>query len=245
MINAIAKRDILAHAADCYPLECCGVIVSNKYYACRNIVNNMSQFEIDPRDIVAAGKHGKIQAYVHSHPDGTTDLSIPDRIGLSNHKIPWVITDGVSFAVHKPVSYVCPLLGREYFHGLLDCYTLVRDYYSRELGVELRDYKRSDAWWEDPNADPLYLNNFAKEGFVEVDDVREHDVILTRLGRTEHVNHAVVFIGEGSLKSEITTPTIGNSMILHHPYNRQSLREVYGEQWQRRTAKILRHKSKM
>lgn len=243
MINAIAKRDILAHAAKCYPLECCGVMVANKYYACRNIANNMSQFEIDPRDLIAAAKHGKISAYVHSHPDGTTDLSIPDRVGLGLHDIPWIITDGTSLAVHEPRSYVCPLVGREYFHGLLDCYTLVKDYYSRELDVELNEYKRSDAWWEDPKSDPLYLNNFAREGFVEVKEVREHDVILTRLGRTEHVNHALVFIGDGTLTSEVTEPTIGNMMILHHPYSRQSLRELYGEQWQRRAVKILRHKS--
>ena len=79
--------------------------------------------------------------------------------------------------------------------------------------------------------------------FVEVDTIQKHDLILCRLGRTVHVNHAIVFIGDGSLKSERTDDVIGDSLVLHHPYNRESLREIYGEQWQRRAAIIIRHKS--
>ena len=57
------------------------------------------------------------------------------------------------------------------------------------------------------------------------------------------MNHALVFIGDGALKSEPTDDVIGDCLVLHHPYGRQSLREIYGEAWQRRAAIIIRHKS--
>lgn len=243
MLTKSIKAAINAHANECYPRECCGVIVNGEYIPCTNVSTDDSQFEIDVMDIVGAEKEGKIQAYVHSHPDGTTAPSQPDRVQMNLHGLPWIITNGHDVEMHKPDGYQAPLLGREYHHGLLDCYSLVKDYYRRELGITLNDYERTDAWWEDAKSKPLYVDNFKKEGFVEVDKIQEHDLILCRLGRTEHINHALVFIGDGKLKSEPTEPVIGDCLVLHHPYGRDSIREIYGESWQRRAAIIIRHKS--
>ena len=245
MLNDKAKQAIIAHAKTDYPRESCGVIVNNEYIACTNIAAHQAQFEICPRDLVKASTKGKITAYVHSHPDGSVQPSQPDKIQMNNHALPWIITNGTDIVIHEPDNYQAPLLGREYHHGLMDCYTLVQDYYQRELGITLADYERSDAWWESTKNEPLYLNNFKNEGFVEVDTLQRHDIILCRLGRTEHVNHALIFVANGQFESEHTAPTIGNSLVLHHPYNRQSLREIYGEQWQRRASVIIRHTSLM
>ena len=243
MLTKSIKAAIIAHAQRDYPREACGVIVGKEYIPCTNISPDDAQFEIDPMDIVGVSKEGEIKAYVHSHPDGSTSPSMPDRVQMNLHGLPWIITNGTECAIHEPDGYQAPLLGREYHHGLMDCYTLIRDYYQRELGIYLNDYKRKDEWWIDAKSKPLYLDGFKKEGFIEVDTIQKHDIILCRLGRTEHVNHALVFIGDGTLKSERTDDVIGNDLVLHHPYGRESLREIYGEQWQRRTAIIIRHKS--
>lgn len=243
MLTKTIKAAINAHAKECYPRESCGVIVNGEYIPCTNISPDDAQFEIDVIDLVGAEKEGKIQAYVHSHPDGTTAPSQPDRVQMNLHGLPWVITNGSEMAIHEPDGYQAPLLGREYHHGLLDCYSLGQDYYQRELGITLNDYKRDDEWWENKDHDPLYLENFKKEGFVEVDTIQRHDTILCRLGRTAHINHALIFIGDGRLKSERTDDVVGNDLVLHHPYGRESLREIFGEQWQRRAAMIVRHKS--
>ena len=88
----------------------------------------------------------------------------------------------------------------------------------------------------------MYLENFGKAGFVEVSDLKYGDVMLCRVGRTEHVNHAVIWLGDqGALKSEQTEACIGSSLILHHPYGRKSVREIFGQQWQERVAKVIRH----
>ena len=78
-----------------------------------------------------------------------------------------------------------------------------------------------------------------------VDDLQPHDVILCRVGRTFHVNHALIFIGDGKLTSENTPDCVGDSLVLHHPHGALSRREIYGESLQKRTALIVRHKELM
>lgn len=243
MLNDKIKADIFKHYNECYPFECCGLIVGNEYIPCENIATDKNQFEINPKDYVLAAKKGTIKAIVHSHPDGSTNPSMPDKVQMNLHGKTWLITNGLEIAEHKPDGFKAPLIGREYHHGIMDCYTLIRDYFDRELNIRLNDYEREDAWWENKNSKPLYLDNFKKEGFVEVSDIKENDVILFRLGRTEHINHAAIFIGDGFLKSETTNKVIGDNFILHHPYNADSIREPYTESWKRRTALIIRHKN--
>ena len=149
MLTAKIKKAINAHANECHPKESCGVIVNGDYIPCTNVAVDDAQFEIDVMDIVGAEKEGKILAYCHSHPDGTTAPSQPDRVQMNLHGLPWIITDGENVELHKPDGYQAPLLGREYYHGLLDCYTLVKDYYHRELSITLNDYERKDEWWTD------------------------------------------------------------------------------------------------
>ena len=248
------KADIISHAFDCYPAECCGLIVDKKYIPCTNKATDDEQFILCPKDFARAESMGQIQAIVHSHPDGNAEPSEVDRVQMGIHGIDWVIcafgyhADGKEYfdvKCHKPKAYQAPLLGREYHHGVQDCYSLVRDYYSRELDIELPDFERSDAWWEHENHEPLYEKNFAKAGFEVVNDTpKKHDVILCRVGRTHHVNHALIWLGDdGALKSETTPDCVGNTLILHHPYGRQSVREIYGKGWADRTVLVVRHQA--
>jgi tail assembly protein K len=249
------KQAIIAHALDCYPAECCGLIIDEDYYPCDNVaVNPTEHFEIDPKDFAKAESIGEIQAIVHSHPDGGVLPSDLDKLQIELHGVPWVIVavskqdygDKPAFGIYEPCGYRPPLLGRAYIHGVQDCYSLVRDYYSRELDINLPDFDRSDAWWEDPNHAPLYEQNFEKAGFVVVDKNQPQygDVLLCRVGRTHHVNHALIWLGDdGALKSETTPDCVGNALILHHPYGRQSVREIYGKGWADRTVLVVRYQS--
>lgn len=247
------QQQIITHAQDVYPNECCGLIIDEDYYPCDNVAPNPTEhFEIDPKDFARAESMGQIQAIVHSHPNGNAEPSEIDRVQMSIHGIDWVICafgyhaggkEYFDVKCHKPKAYQAPLLGREYYHGVQDCYSLVQDYYSRELDITLPSFARSDDWWENPNHEPLYENNFTKAGFEVVNDTpKKHDVILCRVGRTHHVNHALIYLGDGKLKSETTPDCVGNALILHHPHGGLSVREIYGENWQRRTALIIRHK---
>lgn len=247
-LNKSLKNAITDHAWADYPNECCGLIIDGKYQPCVNISHDpANSFEIDPSMLIDTD----IQAIVHSHPNGSAEPSEIDKVQMGLHGVDWVIvglgvhSDGeryCSIKSHRPKAYQAPLIGREYYHGTQDCYSLVRDYYSRELGITLPEFERVDSWWEDANHEPLYEQNFGKAGFEQVHDLQKHDVILCRVGRTHHVNHALIYLGDGKLTSENAPKVIGDNLVLHHPHGRLSVREIYGESWQKRTAMIVRYK---
>lgn len=257
------KTDIIAHALDCYPAECCGLIiktdVGTRYLPCTNKATDNEQFSLCPKDFARAESMGEIQAIVHSHPDGGVLPSDLDKLQIEMHGVAWVIVavskqewgDEPSFGIYEPCGYRPPLLGRNYIHGVQDCYAIVRDFYECEFGIDLPDFERSDAWWEDENHAPLYENNFKMAGFVEVDlngsqtdSLQYGDILLCRVGRTHHINHAVIWLGDNhALKSETAPPCVGNTLILHHPYGRQSVREIFGKGWADRAHLVVRHKA--
>lgn len=244
-LTAKLKKAIMAHADECYPNECCGVIVNNEYIHCRNISDQKDQFEIHPEDLADIEDQGDIQAYVHSHPNATAKASDLDLLQIELHQKPWVICayPELDFQIYQPSGYLAPLVGRNYIHYWQDCYALVRDFYQRELDVILPNFERKLEWWEDQKHPSLLIENYQRAGFYEVDVPKYGDMLICRVGRTEHPNHCVIWLGDqGQLKSEHTEMCVGTSLILHQLHNRKSIREIYGQQWQERTVKILRHR---
>ena len=118
------------------------------------------------------------------------------------------------------------LVGREWSHGVLDCYALVRDWYQLERGVDLPNFARFDDWWK--RGENLYIENFARAGFAPVDasDLQAGDCFLMQVASSVP-NHAAVYLGDG--------------LILHHLQGRLSSRDVYGGYWQKVTTHILRY----
>ncbi len=49
-LNKKLKAAILSHAEECFPAECCGVIVSGEYIPCRNVAEK-GQFQINHEDL--------------------------------------------------------------------------------------------------------------------------------------------------------------------------------------------------
>jgi len=109
---------------------------------------------------------------------------------------------------------------------VLDCYSLIRDWYAQERGIDLPDFTRFDEWWK--RGENLYLDNFAGAGFhvVEPADMNLGDVLLMQVA-SPVPNHAAIYLGDG--------------LILHHLQGRLSSRDVYGGYWQKITTHTLRH----
>ena len=65
------RLDAEAHALQQAPREACGVVVGGRYWRCRNIAEDPGQdFVMEPRDYAVAAMYGKVEAIVHSHPQG-------------------------------------------------------------------------------------------------------------------------------------------------------------------------------
>jgi proteasome lid subunit RPN8/RPN11 len=223
--------DIALHARLEFPRECCGLVISLRgevhYMPCGNLAPAATDgFVLDPREYAAAADVGTVLAIVHSHPNASAHPSMADRVMCERTGLPWLIMGWPSGVMTRtePVGWRAPLIGREFHHGVLDCYTLIQDYYAQQLGLVLPDFERADGWWD--RGGNLYRDNFTAAGFRLVDGPpREHDVLLMRVGARVD-NHAGVF-------------TAG--CLLHHLYGRLSVRDVWGDVWQRHTTGVLRH----
>lgn len=220
---------VFHHAEDEYPLESCGVVIVEsgkmKYVACRNIHREATRnFIIDPEDYANAEDRGEIVTIVHSHPDKRPVPSPTDRFVCASMGLPWLIVGWPNELTEWMTPAECEqgLIGREFSYGILDCYTIIKDYYKTELDIALPDYRRVDY----ENDTDMYLANYTDAGFVEVDSIEKHDVLLLKL-RTQGSDHGAIYVG-------------GNR-ILHHLENRLSSRDVYGAMYRDSTTHILRH----
>lgn len=229
MLEALVPA-VLAHAEKEEPRECCGVAVvvkgRLKYWPCRNIATS-GEFYIHPEDYAAAEDAGEIVGICHSHVNLPPIPSEADLVMCEKTGLPWLIVNAKTRAHHimQPSGYKLPLIGRKFVHGVVDCWSLVRDYYSQELGIQLPDYQRADNWWL--AGQNLYLDNLENAGFVRVKEMQKHDMLLMRVA-SPVPNHAAVYIGDGH--------------ILQHCHGRLSSRDVYGGYWRKVTAYICRHK---
>lgn len=239
---------ILAHARLEEPREACGLVVRRgdrlDYVPCKNSAMAElahTQFAIDQFDWVAAeDSSDEVLAVVHSHPGASAHATHADLVGCEKSMLPWIIIglpDGV-IKQYEPTGQRLPLVGRVFHHGLVDCYSLIRDYYWMRLGIDLPDFERPDEWWERGEGKlgmDLYRENFRKAGFVEVGKAADiepiaHDVILMQV-RADVPNHAAVM--DGARPGE----------ILHHLYRRLSGHDVWGGSWKYCASSILRHES--
>ncbi|MBP3999914.1 C40 family peptidase [Pseudomonas koreensis] len=252
-MNKTICAAIERHALAEYPRECCGLVIRENrrqvYVPCRNTATTPSEhFRLAPEDYAAAEDRGEVLAVVHSHPDYPATPSEADRVACEASGLPWHILEvrkgddeqlvAGELVTTMPEGYQAPLVGRPFHHGILDCLTLVQDFYQREMGIQLPQYEREDDWWN--KGQNLYLDLYEGAGFYQVNDLRHGDLILMQI-RSPVPNHGAVYLADGILKSEPEHyPAPGS--ILHHMYGRDSRRDVYGGQWAEYTRMVLRHR---
>lgn len=229
-----------------YPKEACGVIIKVGKKAilvpCRNMAQDPKNFFLmNVEDYADAADRGEIIAIWHSHPNRTATPSEADLVGVENGGVPWYIL-GISkddegrFAfdgptVTKPTGFEMAYLGRPYVFGVMDCYTLVRDYYKREFNLHLGEGPRIEFWWRDGKNKDLLKNGAKGQGFIPL------------IGQEPEVGDLFLISTEGGDANHVAL-YIGNDTILHHCYGRLSKRDVYAGYWRKHTISHLRLVSK-
>jgi cell wall-associated NlpC family hydrolase len=230
------KAHIRLHAQEAMPNEACGLVVDAGDRVAVRCPNSSafpaSHFRIHPRDREAAERLGQVVACYHSHVYRPAKVSDEDKTSSEACRLPFVVVGWPTdvWALYTPCGWRAQLEGRPFCHGVLDCYSLVRDYYRERLGIEVPDFYRDDLWWE--RGEELILDNMEAAGFAEVADLRPHDVLLMQLPSQKVVCHAAVYLGDGHM--------------LHHVPGRLSGVTVYTANagyWARSTRKIARHRS--
>ena len=232
------KAQALEHAKQEDPKESVGLVHivkgRERYFPCTNQADEPElHFCLDPADYLKCENQGEIVAVIHSHPSTNQNPSEADKVACEKSNLPWFIVNPKTekWGYYEPSGFVLPYVGRQWAHGIVDCYTLWKDFYKGELNIEMSDYDRKDDWWH--KGENLYLDNFKKEGMreVRIEDVQYGDIILMKI-ESPVPNHAAIYIGE--------------NLILHHVHNRLSSRDVYkwGGYYHKMTATVLRHESR-
>jgi proteasome lid subunit RPN8/RPN11 len=224
------KQAIANHAAEAGAHEACGMIVNQQILRVANShPSPCSHFAISAENYAAAESKGTIEAIYHSHPQGKNGFSIADVKACKQSNIPWIVYDCQTgnFFYANPTGGA-PYEGRQWIYGIHDCYSLQRDYYKNELGIELSDFTRGEEGeWEKPEWQ-MFANNYADQGFVEIKSATQKgDMLLMQIGAPSP-NHTGVFLGDNT--------------FYHHLAGRLSERNVYGGYWAKITTKVLRHK---
>ena len=225
---------IVAHAAEVYPAECCGVVAQKsrveRYFPCSNIAENPTeQFHLSPEDYIAAEEWGTVTGIVHSHPDATTQPSELDKAQCDAMAIPWHIVSYPEGDLRTVMPRgELPLVGRAFVLGHTDCWGLVMSYFRQTHGIVLNDYRVDYLWWES-GRENLYLDNWYECGFREFSGPPQSGDMVIMQVSAPVANHAGILLDDG--------------MLLHHMYGMLSQRVPYGGYWKDRTVKIVRHMS--
>lgn len=236
------KSQIELHAKSTLPYECCGLVLNingNQIIKpCQNVASNpINSFVIDSNDLQSVDLDNII-AFYHSHPKGSS-FSLSDIYFAEKLKKNCVLYSEGEFSIYEPNGMKIPYVDRPFFVGYLDCFTLFKDYYERELNIHLPDANQKDRYnhlnWEKLAQSKEYENNtilydYCKENnFSEVKDIKKHDVLLLKLPFTKTFPLHIGIM-------------IEKDKILHHLFEFSSI-ESYNHSYKRLTTNIFRHNS--
>ena len=240
MINKEIKSLIKEQSLREIPNECCGLIlnINNelKVFPCKNIsLNPEHNFEIDTKEYLAAALTGDITACYHSHCGEITNFSIFDKANSNNHNLIYILysCSDNNFLIYIPNSDLDKYTGREFKINSNDCLSLARDYYKKELNINIGNYNYGENWIK--NSTNFFDTEYEKEGFAKISDgysdkIKKHDIcFIKHLKDFPHATHILVYLG-------------GN-LVLHHKRGGNSVVENYDDSLKRKTMMIVRHKN--
>jgi cell wall-associated NlpC family hydrolase len=93
-------------------------------------------------------------------------------------------------------------IGRPFFMGVNDCYSLVRDYYRKELNITLPIWPREYGFWKKGTKEfeNVVINGLEEVGFkivsTDLNDLKTHDGLLGQIN-SPIINHTAIYIGKG------------------------------------------------
>jgi proteasome lid subunit RPN8/RPN11 len=222
----------LAHAAACAPMECCGVVIADRFHPVTNTADDAMAFVMDRREYCdLENEFGPVAAIVHSHVFAPPLPSQGDKAMAEKLGVPWLIVSHPTGAwqVFEPCGFKAPLIGRQWAWGTHDCYGIIRDGMAEFAGIAIPDFQREWLWWE--RGGDIIREQFAEAGFVPVDDEFRHCDVIGMQFKADVVNHLGLFLAP--------------NLMLHHIMHRLSARDVYGGLWSKMTVLHLRHRDLM
>lgn len=232
------------HVVAEYPKEAVGVIINDKYIACKNVHDNPTeQFRLDAKEAlnIEISENSKIQAVMHSHPyDAKTGNefrrnmydpawpSVVDQQAWMLDNIPWgiVATDGTGISeINWLEDEIQPFELRKFAWFTADCYSLVRDWHRINSNVTLPNLPREHNFWKKGI-------NTIEEGILQMPNVTKHPYEHAQIG------DVAVFCFEGNIVCHLGVISGQNEMM--HQWVDRYVETGRWDQWSRRCKYVLR-----
>jgi proteasome lid subunit RPN8/RPN11 len=224
---------MLEHAREFPSEEVCGLVISTgvKSVALRgsNIARNrLIHFDLDPEVFFRVPEGWEVIASYHSHPLGIVMPSEADKAACEATAMPMHIVapgNGDHYEL-VPCGYKVPYLKRPYVLGVHDCWSLIKDWYQQEMGIELNGFMDERELYT--RGEDVYVRNIEKAGFVDIGDmpVEHGDLMLIQIG-PKGPNHGAIWLQSGR--------------ILHHVVDRVSKEDHWAGYWAQHLTHHLRH----
>lgn len=197
--NEHQRERIRAIAIDAYPNEAVAAITAD------GAVVRLTNVASDPLNSFAVAQSeydqcGEVACLVHSHPNGPLYPSEADMRTQLALGVPFGIIESRQGGADGYFEFGGShknLHDRPFRHGVTDCYALIKDWYSEELGITLPEFPRSWGWWSEGGN--LYMDGFLSAGFEQIEnkEMRRGDMIFFEI--RGHVCHAGVYLGNGEV----------------------------------------------
>lgn len=218
--------------------EICGFLVLNELMEVLVVPvknaheNKKKYFKISPHIFLDIKKRYKIIAIFHSHPTSSEKPSAFDLNSSEELCLPFLIYSlkTKKFFLHFPDSYEpMDIVGRIYIKDIHECTCLVKDYYKKELNIDISSWIKNYCIPEEPKKANKLLYNVFKKNLVEPEDqLKKHDIIVFKFSK-DRMMHAGIYLG--------------NEEFMHQRANQLSSVDFLDNRWKNKIYKTYRHPS--
>ncbi len=231
------EEDVIKHASRDPTVEACGLIWIEKDLSVTvKELNNESNsprnsFCISPSQFIEYKLTKKLLGIYHSHPVTTERPSKQDMATSEEMGVPYLIYSlkTNNFFLYYPSTYEPEgLVGRPYIKAFYECTCILKDYFKKELGLDISRWNKN--YWlpeKDDKANKL-LNSILKNNTIKVktQELKKHDIIIFEIKKNKRL-HVGIYLG-------------GNE-FLHQPDKILSKKELLEERWQNKIKQVYRH----
>lgn len=215
-LNWEQKNKIKNICIEDHPNESCGIVLlSGEVIECPNVAENKKNSFSIPFEAIENFKH-EIKYIFHSHCFyEDVVFSDADEQISTKLKIPYILYNTVSdnfyyFAPKKDLPYE----GRVFVPPILDCVSLVVDFYEKELGLTVQDigthpfrlrensrsfFKEMVNVWQHQDKQKI-LEHFLDNDFYEVEELKKYDIIVCNYyKKIEAYTHVSIYLGNNKI----------------------------------------------
>jgi proteasome lid subunit RPN8/RPN11 len=230
-------EQVKAHALEKPEEEVCGFIILNPDNTIsvervkNENPNKKLSFSISPKTFLEKKLNKKILGIYHSHPEGNEnpslhDLNISQELGMPFF-IYSILTD--NFFLHFPHSFEPDdLLKRPYVKGFYECTCLLKDYFIKELNINITRCHYNYWLPECDKESNRILENVMHSNFVykQKNELKKHDIIIFKI-KKEGRKHVGVYQGD--------------DYFIHQCGNSISQKTLLDKRWQKKIKGVYRH----